>query len=250
MEKSLFEYIIRLADNELIIGHRLSEWCGHGPELEEDIALINIALDHIGQCRSLYQLAGEVEGKGRAEDDLAYLRNERDFKNILLTEQPNGHYGDTIVRSFYYDSFMLLFYSELVNSNNKQLSAIAEKSIKEVKYHYRHSSEWVIRLGDGTDESREKIQESVNNLWSYTGEMFEMDEIDHEMLNTGIGIDKNLIKKKWEDQVKLVLDEATLQCPEGEFHHTGGRKGIHTEHLGFLLAEMQYLKRQQPEAIW
>ena len=250
MNTELFKYTLRLADNALILGHRMSEWCGHGPELEEDIAIINVALDHIGQCRSLYQYAAEIENKGRDEDDLAYLRNEREFYNIQLCELPNGHYGDTIARSFFYDAFMKHFYEALVESSDKQLSAIAEKSLKEVLYHYKHSAEWIIRFGDGTEESHNKIQQSIDDIWVYTGEMFEMDVIDNSLLEAGIGVDKSKIRTKWTADIDAVLSEATLQKPEGTVFQTGGRSGIHTEHMGYILAEMQYLKRQMPEATW
>ena len=250
MSNALFEFTIRLADSELILGHRLSEWCGHGPELEEDIALINIALDHLGQCRSLYQYAGEVEGKGRSEDDLAYHRVEREFRNLLLCEQPNGHYGHTIARSLYYDTFMKLFYTELLKSSDERLAAIAEKSLKEVKYHFRHSAEWTIRLGDGTDTSKSKIQEALNELWMYSGELFEMDDMDQEAVEHGFGVDREALRDAWLSEIQTVLDRATLSLPEGTFFQSGSKQGVHSEHLGYLLAEMQYLPRQFPEAAW
>jgi len=248
--EQLFKYTLRLADNELVLGHRLSEWCGHGPELEEDIAIINIALDHLGQCRSLYQYAGEVEGKGKSEDDLAYLRNEREFSNFLLCELPNGHYGDTIVRSFFYDTFMKYYYESLIQSKDERLSAIAEKSLKEVLYHYKHSAEWVIRLGDGTELSHERVQESIDNIWPYTGEMFEMDEIDDISVEAGVGVNKKLIHDSWLTDVTEILRRATITIPQETYFHSGGRKGVHTEHVGYMLAEMQYLRRQMPEATW
>ena len=250
MKENLYQYILRLADSELIIGHRMSEWCGHGPELEEDIALINIALDHLGQCRSYYQYAAEILDDGSDENTLAYHRNERDFANFLLCEQDNGHYGTTIARSFYYDTYRLLFYQEMINSKDERLAAIAEKSLKEVKYHFRHSAEWVIRLGDGTEESHNKIQEALNDLWTYTGELFDVDDIDQSALNDGIGADIKALQTPWLNKVKEVLEEATLTLPEGDYFQKGGKNGVHSENLGYILAEMQYLARQHPTATW
>jgi len=246
----LYNYTLRLADSELILGHRLSEWCGHGPELEEDIALINIALDHLGQCRSFYQYAALLKGDGTTEDDLAYHRNESDFQNFLICEQDNGHYGNTIARSFFYDTYRLLYYQELLKSNDETLAAIAEKSLKEVKYHFRHSAEWVIRLGDGTQESHTKIQEAIDDIWTYTGELFDIDNVDQDAIDRGYGVDLLLVKQRWLDKVTEVLQEATLTLPEDDFFQSGGKTGVHTEQLGFILAEMQYLARQHPKAVW
>lgn len=250
MSEELIKYTLRLADSELIIGHKMSEWCGHGPELEEDIAVINISLDHLGQCRSYYQYAAELIGDGCTENDLAYHRNERDFSNFLLCEQDNGNYATTIARSFYYDTFRLLYYGELIHSNDERLAAIAEKSLKEVKYHFRHSAEWTIRLGDGTDESHEKMQEAIDELWPFTGELFEMDEIDKFAVEKGFGVDASALKDAWQAKIDEILLEATLEVPQNNFFQTGGKKGVHTEQLGFILAEMQYLARQHPNAIW
>lgn len=249
-KEALFEYLIRIGDSNLIIGHRLSEWCGHGPVLEEDIAMINVSLDLIGQATSYLKLAAKVEGKGRTEDDLAYMRNERSFKNFLLTEQPNGHFGNTMARQFLYDAFNFHFTKALCASNDPDIKAIAEKSIKEITYHLRHSSEWVIRLGDGTEESHEKIQQPINNLWKFTYEMFEPDEVDLEMKKSGIGVDLSEIKKLWTKTVEDVLNEATLNIPEEQWAHKGAKQGIHTEHFGFLLAEMQSVQRAYPGLEW
>lgn len=247
----LFQYIIRLADNASILGHRLGELCGHGPILEQDIAMTNIALDLVGQARSFYQYAAEVEGANHTEDDLAYLRDNQDFRNLLLVEQPNGNFGDTIARQFLYDAYSFAFYQALRKSKDTTLAAIAEKAIKEVTYHLRWSSEWVIRLGDGTEESNAKIQAGLNSLWRYTGEMFEMDETDNQMLAQGIGVDLGSVKTAWLAKVNEVLAEATLILPSDKtWMQKGSKKGIHTEHLGYILAEMQHLQRTYPGCEW
>ncbi len=250
IKEALFKYTLRLGDNSLILGHRLSEWCGHGPILEQDIALINVALDLIGQSRSYLAYAGEIEGKGRDEDAMAYLRVERDFYNVLLAEQPNGDFGRTIARQFFFDAFHFLLLEKLTFSTDEQIAAIAVKSLKEVTYHLRYSSEWIIRLGDGTEESHRRIQESIDELWMYTGEMFEMDEVDETLIGVGIATDLSALKPLWEEKVSEVLKEATLNQPESGWMQSGGRKGIHSEHLGFLLSELQYLQRTVPNAKW
>jgi len=247
---NLFEYCLRLGDSNLILNHRLSEWCGHGPILEEDIALSNIALDLIGQARILLSYAGEVEAEGRDEDALAYLRNEREYRNLLITEQSNGDFGQTIIRQFLFSAYAFLFYSELINSNDKTLSAFAEKALKEVVYHLRHSSGWVIRLGDGTEESHQRTVNAIDELWMYTGDMFEMDEVDEELIQAGIAVDLKKIFPLWEKKVKEVFKEATLEFPQNVFMQHGSRKGIHTENLGYILAEMQVLPRTYPGAKW
>jgi ring-1,2-phenylacetyl-CoA epoxidase subunit PaaC len=250
-QEALFQYVLRLGDNSLVLGHRLSEWCGHGPVLEQDIAMTNISLDLLGQARNLLSYAAEVEGKGRSEDTLAYLRDILDFKNVLLTEQPNGHFGDTMTRQFFYDCFGYFLFQELRGSADEQVAAIAEKSIKEVAYHLRHSSEWMKRLGDGTAESHEKVQESVNDLWTYTGELFAADEVDTLMLAEGVGADLDKIKASWMEKVSAVLTEATIEIPPADaWMQGGGKQGQHGEHLGFLLAEMQFLPRAYPGAEW
>ena len=247
---NLLKYTIHLADNAHILGHRLGEWCGHGPILEQDIALTNISLDLIGQARSLYQYAAEIEGKGRTEDDIAYLRDAWDFKNCLMVEQPNGNFGKTIVRQFLFDAYNFLFYSALVNSSDERLAAIAEKSLKEVTYHLRFSSEWVIRLGDGTEVSHEKVQTALNDLWMYTGELFEMNDFEREMASSGIGVDLEQLKPLWEKKVNDILTTATLTKPENEWMQKGGKTGTHSEHLGFILAEMQFLQKTYPGQVW
>ena len=248
--KALFEYLIRHADDTLILGQRLSEWCGHGPILEEDIALTNIALDLIGQATELYEYAAQVENKGRTADDLAFLRLEREYKNVLLVEQKNGDFGKTIVRQFHFDNFQLLNYTQLLNSSDAQVAAIAEKSLKEVKYHLKHSSEWVIRLGDGTEESHQRVQESVDDLMRFVEELFFQNEVNELLKEDKLIGDCEDFKQQFYQNVNNVLTEATLTIPEIKYHQKGGRKGIHSEHMGFLLAEMQYMQRTYPGMQW
>lgn len=271
MSVNKINYILQLADNALIIGHRLSEWCGHGPILEQDIAITNTALDHLGQARNFYQYAAEMinalpeaerqelfsspaldkKGADFSEDDLAYLRDAWDFKNVLLTEQPNTDWAYTIVRSFFYDHFNELVYNFLIDYDNSNLKAIAEKSLKETQYHKRWSSEWVIRLGDGTPESHERIQKAVNDLWPYTGELFELSETEKKLAGESFVIDTDAMKKSWQKRIDEVLEEATLQLPPADaWMQGGGKNGIHSEHLGFILAEMQYMQRAYPGMEW
>lgn len=250
LQEAKFEYLLRLGDSSLIIGHRLSEWCGHGPILEEDIALINIALDFVGNATSLLTYAGQVENKGRNEDDLAYLRGEREYRNLLITEQPNGDYAATIARQFLFDTYMFYLYEELKSSKDETIAAIAVKSHKEITYHLRHTSEWMLRLGDGTIESHERVQNGLNDLWMFTSEMFDMDEVDAILIKDGIVPDLTKVKTSWEKKVHEVLAEATLQIPTTTFKQKGSKEGKHSEHLGFLLAEMQYVHRAYPGAKW
>jgi ring-1,2-phenylacetyl-CoA epoxidase subunit PaaC len=249
-KKQIIEYSLRLADTSLILGQRLGEWCGHGPVLEEDIALTNISLDCIGQARGLYGYAAELEGNGKTEDDYAYLRDERDYRNFLLVEQPNGDFGQTIMRQFFVSTFQYYFFGELKNSKDKTLAALAEKSLKEVSYHLRHSSAWVVRLGDGTGESRQRMENAVDSLWLYTGDMFDMDDTDEILLKESIAVNTKKIKPLWDTKVKEVFSEATLAVPENVFMMSGSREGKHTENLGFILAEMQSLHRAHPGAEW
>lgn len=250
-EKAFFEYLLRLADDRLILGHRLSEWCGHGPILEEDIALANIALDKIGHAAALYEYAAEVEGKDRHRDDIVYFRNDPEYKNIKMTELPKGDFGFTIARQFLFSAYSYYQYEGLKNSEDEQFRGMIEKHLKEIKYHLRHSREWVLRLGDGTEESHERIQSSFEELWTYTGEFFYMDEIDELMIEEGLGTDTSAFKEEWKKLVTETLEEATLEVPDFEqYMATGGRKGLHTEHLGPLLAEMQHLRRSYPDAVW
>ena len=249
MNNSLFTYTLRIADSSLILGQRMSEWCSKGPTLEEDIALSNIGLDLFGQANGFYEYAAQLDKKKLA-DDLAFLRNEREFFNHQIVELENGHFGNTIVRNFLHDVFNFLFYINLIKSKDETLAALAEKSLKEVKYHLRHTSNWIMRLGDGTEQSNERVQGSLNNIWQFTGEFFEMDEIDNELLNLGIGVDNAALKNQWNEIVNKTLEKAKLSRPEDGYMATGGKKGIHTEYLGFLLAEMQFLQRAYPNAKW
>lgn len=250
LKEATFEYLLRLGDSSLIIGHRLSEWCGHGPILEEDIAMTNIALDFVGNATALLTYAAQVEGKGRTEDELAFMRNEREFRNLLLTEQPNGDFAQTIARQFLFDTYMYFLYEELKNSKDETLAALATKAHKEITYHLRHTTEWVYRLGDGTEESRERMQHALDALWMFTHELFDMDETDTVLIKEGIAPDLALLKPKWEQHVEEVIKKATLQIPKTTFRQKGSREGKHTEHLGFLLAEMQYVHRAYPGVKW
>jgi ring-1,2-phenylacetyl-CoA epoxidase subunit PaaC len=247
---ALAEYLLRLADDRLVLGHRLSEWCGHGPILEEDIALANIALDLIGQATLLLKLAGEIEGKGRNEDSLAYFRETIDYRNVHLVEFPKGDYAFTIVRQFLFDVFSYHLLEELQKSTNKELAGIAAKGFKEVRYHVRHSSEWVARMGDGTEESHTRSQKALDHLWRFTGELFETDEVDRQIVAEGIGADVEAIAPKWRAVVDDVMNRATLTIPADPPAMTGGRKGRHTEHLGHMLSEMQIVARSHPGAEW
>jgi ring-1,2-phenylacetyl-CoA epoxidase subunit PaaC len=247
---SLFEYILRIGDDSLILGQRLAEWCGHGPILEEDIALTNISLDLIGQATNFFNYAAVVENAGRDADKLAFLRIDREYKNTVLVEQPNGDFGDTMVRQFLFDAFRKLFFEKLQYSKDEQLAAIAEKSLKETRYHLKHSSEWVIRLGDGTEESHNRVQNSLNILWRYRTELFFMDEVDAELIKQGIAIDLNTFRNEYDLFVSSILDEATLTPPANNWSFGEGRIGKHSEHLGHLLAEMQYMQRAYPNMEW
>lgn len=246
----LVQYIIRWADNGLVLGHRLSEHCSRGAELEVDLAVSNMALDLLGQARSLYQYACVVEGGSKTEDDWAYLRQERDYANILLLEQPNTDFAYIVARQFFYDQFHYLFCEALQDSQDETLKAVAQKSLKEVAYHRRWSTEWLLRLGDGTPESRRRMQAAVNDLWAYTHEMFVPDGVDTEMASLGIGTDVAALEPAWLAAVLPLLDEATLTVPQTQRHQKGGKQGIHSEHLGYLLAELQYVQRAYPGLEW
>jgi ring-1,2-phenylacetyl-CoA epoxidase subunit PaaC len=247
---NLFQYLLRLGDDRLVLGHRLSEWCGHGPILEEDIALANIALDLVGQATLYLKLAGETEGKGRSEDDLAYFRDAIDYRNVQLVELPNGDYAMTMVRQFFFDVFSYHVLEQLQSSSHSEIAGIAAKGFKEVRYHVRHSSEWVVRMGDGTEESHDRAQKAVNHLWRFTGEMFQADDVDRAMVAEGIGADVEAIKPKWNEIVTDVLNRATLVIPNDPPAMTGGRRGRHTEYLGHMLSEMQIVARSHPGAEW
>lgn len=248
--EALFNYTLRLGDTSLILGQRLSEWTGHGPFLEEDLALTNIALDIFGRAKNLLEYAAQVEGKGRSEDGLAFFRNDREYFNALITEQPNGDYAKTIIRQALIDCFDLMFYTELSKCKDETLAGIASKSIKEITYHKRHSYSWVVRFGNGTEESLTRLQKGLNEVWEYTGELFEMNEVDDVLLKAGIAVDLNALKPKWEKDVFDVLEKANIKVPETSYMQTGSRKGLHGEHLSYILGEMQSLPRTHPTAKW
>lgn len=250
---ALFEYLLRFGDDRLILGHRLSEWCGHGPILEEDIALANVALDLLGQATILLRFAGEVEGQGRNEDALAYFREAIAFRNCQLVELPKGDFGFTIARQFLFDVYDVVLLDALTLSTNPELAAIAAKSLKEARYHVRHSGEWMLKLGDGTEESHRRVQTALDSLWRFTGELFAPDGVDAELAAQGIVPDLASLKPKWESLVREVLDRATLTAPADTprlANARGGRTGAHTEHLGHLLAELQIVARSHPGATW
>lgn len=267
--QAIIAYTLHLADDTLILSQRNSEWCGHGPVLEQDIAITNISLDLLGQARNFYQHASQLinqsnpqggakapsplgEGVGGevTEDSLAYLRKEREFKNCLLVEQPNGDWAQTILRQFFFSQYQDLLYRQLINSSDKQLAAIAEKSLKEVTYHVRWSSEWVIRLGDGTKESHQRMLHASNELWKYTGELFQPEEYEQQTAGTGIGVDVSSLKEAWLNKVGEVFADATLPMPDDVFMQLGGKEGRHSEHFGFILTELQYMQRTYPGCEW
>lgn len=245
MNNALIDYILHLADTNLILAQRNAAWCGHGPILEQDIAITNISLDLLGQSRNFYQYAATLIGNDATEDSLAYLRTEREFKNCLLAEQPNGDWAQTVLRQFFFSAYLFLLYEKLQNNKDEQIAAIAAKALKEVTYHQRWSSEWVVRLGDGTEESHQRMLHAIDELWRYTGELFIA--ADYE---TAAGFDIALLKEDWMKKVTAVFEEAALPVPENVFMQTGGKTGIHTEHLGFILTELQNLQRTYPNAEW
>lgn len=245
-----FYYLLRLGDNAIILGQRLSEWCGHGPILEQDIAITNIALDLVGQARSVLEYAGAIEGAGRTEDDLAFYRNANQYFNALLVEQPNEDWAYTIVRQFFFDAFHFHLLEGLTHSNDNHLVAIAQKSVKEVTYHLRFSSEWMVRLGDGTALSHDKMQDAVNALWMFTGELYTPDEVDAEATRTGLGVDLNSLKPLYLENLTETLHNSTLSIPESSWMQAGGKQGKHSEYLDYILAEMQQLPRALPGLKW
>src|SRR4051794_2412321 len=249
-ETPLVLYILRRADDALILGHRLSEWCGHAPMLEEDMALANMGLDLLGQARELYSYAAQVEGKGNDEDKFAYLRDVRQYRNLLLLEQPNGDFARTMVRQFFYVAFADLYWRAMMKSRDATLAAIAAKSEKESAYHLRHSSEWIVRLGDGTEESHGRAQAAIDDLWSFTGEMFGVDDIERPLIAAGIAVDPASLRQQWLGPVSRVIGQATLALPQSDWMQQGGRSGRHSEHLGHLLSELQSLQRTFPGATW
>lgn len=245
-----FNLLLRLADDHLILSHRLSEWCGHAPMLEEDLSLPNIALDLIGQARVLYAHAGEIEGKGRDEDALAYLRLERDYSNLLMVERPNGDFGRTMLRQLCFSLFMDAFWSEALTSTDPVIAGVAAKAAKETNYHIRHTAEWVIRLGDGTQESAARMATALDDLTPYIGELFESDETAKAWAKSGLAPDPQDLQPAWEQRLKPILDQAMLPMPDLSFAHSGGRAGRHTEDMGFLLTELQYIQRTYPNMTW
>lgn len=248
--RAYLELLLRLGDDCLVLGHRLSEWCGHAPMLEEDLSTPNMALDLIGQARSLYALAGEVEGKGRSEDDLAYLRADREYRNLLLVERPNGDFAHTMLRQLYYAAFMEPYWRETANSKEKALAGIAGKAVKEIGYHVRHAGEWVVRLGDGTEESARRMATAVDALHPYAEELFAVDNVTAAMAEAGIAPDPESLRPEWRATIDAIFAEAGLKQPENAYPQTGGRQGRHGEEFGFLLAELQYMQRAYPGMTW
>jgi ring-1,2-phenylacetyl-CoA epoxidase subunit PaaC len=249
-ESPLVLYALRRADDALILGHRLSEWCGHAPMLEEDMALSNIALDLIGQARELYGYAARVEGGDNDEDKLAYLRDVRQYRNLLLVEQPNGDFAQTLVRQFFYSAFADSYWRAMMASRDATLAAIAAKSEKESAYHLRHASEWIIRLGDGTEESHARAQGAIDHLWAFTGEMFSVDDSERGLIDAGLAVDPAILRDRWLKTLSDVAGEATLVLPQNNWMQQGGRAGRHSEHLGHLLSELQSMQRTFPGLTW
>jgi ring-1,2-phenylacetyl-CoA epoxidase subunit PaaC len=249
-ETPLVLYVLRRADDALILGQRLSVWCGHATMMEEDMAMANMGLDLLGQARELYSYAAKVEGKDNDEDKLAYLRDVRQYRNLLLLEQPNGDFARTMTRQFFYAAFSDLYWRAMMNSRDATLAAVAAKSEKESAYHLRHSSEWMVRLGDGTDESHRRAQMAVDDLWAFTGEMFAVDDSERGLIDAGIAVDPETLRASWLQTVSRVLDEATLARPQNDWMQQGGRDGRHSEHLGHLLSELQSMQRAFPGATW
>ena len=250
MKENLIKYILGVADNSLILGQRLGELCGHGPNLETDIALTNISLDLLGQTRNYYQYVAKLQGEGKTEDDIAFMRSEREYVNVLLVEQPNKHFGYVIARQFYFDVFHYLLMEKLQDSNDETLAAIAKKGLKEVSYHLRFSSDWVKRLGDGTSESHQKMQEAIDDRWLFVNEMFLTTDADIAMIEAGIGVDVSGLKEAYHHKVTAILTEATLSIPDEKYFQKGGKQGIHSEHMGFILAELQYMQKSYPNLKW
>lgn len=248
--EALVNYCIALGDDSLILGHRLSEWCRNGPFLEEDLALTNVALDFIGRARMFYCHAAELEDRGRSEDDIAYLRDCRQYRNFLIHELPIGDFAFTMARQLMVDTFDVHFYEELQTSSDPTLAAIAAKAIKESRYHLRRSQDWIKRLGDGTEESHTRVQNAFDRLWAYAAEMFEMTDDELRLNETGIAVNRAALKDNWTSSISDILKQATLKIPLEQWTIGGGRDGIHSEHLGFILAEMQFLQRSYPGQQW
>ncbi|HHR6130498.1 TPA: 1,2-phenylacetyl-CoA epoxidase subunit PaaC [Providencia alcalifaciens] len=249
-KQQLHHYVLRLGDTPLILAQRLCEWCGHAPEIEIDLALSNIGLDLLGQARNFLSYAAELKGAGYNEDKLAYLRDEREFSNLLLVEQPNDGFNDTLVRQFFIDAYHVPLYSALTQSRDPQLAAIAEKSLKEALYHLRFSRGWMIRLGDGSPLSQQKLQQSINRLWRFTGELFHADDIEMALSEVGIAVDPRTLRDIWLQTVNETFEEATLSLPEQAAYRLGGKQGSHTEHLGLILTQLQFVQRAYPNSQW
>ncbi|WP_420316493.1 1,2-phenylacetyl-CoA epoxidase subunit PaaC [Ekhidna sp.] len=249
-DQNLYNYVLQHADNCLILGQRLAEWCGHGPILEQDIAMTNISLDLIGQCRMWYQYAAEIQGEGKSEDEIVAFRDAWDYRNVLLVEQPNADFAQTIFRQFLYDTFSVHFYEMMMDSNDEQLAAIAAKSYKEALYHVKWSGDWVIRLGDGTEESHNRLKAAIEELWSYSGELTKPNETETKAFEEGYGVDLAVLKEKRDSKIREVMTEATLEIPESTYTHKGGKDGTHTEHLGYILSDLQFLQRAYPGQEW
>lgn len=250
MNTNLYKYILGIADNSLILGQRLGELCGHGPNLETDIAFTNISLDLLGQVRSYYQYVAQLKGNNATEDDIAFLRTEREYLNVLLVEQPNTDFAFVVGRQYLFDVYHLLFLNELQKSHDITLSAIAKKSIKEVSYHCRFSSDWVKRLGDGTPESHQRMQTAIDDLWRFTDELFHLTEADQAMILDGVAVDTSKLKEQYYSKVTELLHEATLVVPDSKYFQKGGKKGVHTEHFGYILSDLQYMQRTYPNMKW
>jgi ring-1,2-phenylacetyl-CoA epoxidase subunit PaaC len=249
-QNDLVEYLLRLGDDRLVLGHRLSEWCGHGPILEEDIALANIALDLVGQANMFLTLAGREEGAGRDPDALAYFREAIEYRNALICELPRGDFAFTVMRQFLVSVHSVLLFERLQRSSIAELAGVAAKAHKEARYHARHSADWVLKLGDGTEESHARAQRALDELWRFTGELFEVDEVEHRLVDAGVAAEASALREPWRSEVARVIGDATLRLPDDGFMQRGGRSGRHTEHLGHLLAEMQIVARSFPGAQW
>lgn len=250
LKQATLEYAVRLGDDAVVLGQRLSEWCSNGPFLEEDLALANMSLDFIGRARMFYGYAAELADDGRDEDDFAYLRDQREFRNLLLHELPRGDFAQTQARQYFIDVYNMLYLQQLVNSADERIAAIAAKAIKETRYHLRRSRDWMLRLGDGTEESHQRLQTAVDDLWGFTHELFEIDELEQQLVDSDIAVDSQALKAPWKEEVGALLQQATLTVPADDWAVKGGREGEHTEYLGHLLTEMQALHRAYPNVEW
>lgn len=244
------DYAIRLGDDALVLGHRLSEWCGNGPFLEEDLALANVALDYLGRARMFFNYAAELAADGSTEDTYAYTRDCREFRNLLINELPRGDFAFTMARQYLVDEFSMAFMQALCDSNDPVLAGIAEKARKEARYHLRRSTDWMLRLGDGTPESHDRLQQAMNDIWGYTQEMFEVDALEERLIKAGIAVDAAALRQAWSSRVSETLAQATIEQPRDDWSVSGGRRGVHTESLGHMLAELQFLQRAYPAQQW